>query len=66
MGLSFPDIRTINLMLLSQAIHSVADNKKMEIYEFPGGYAREYDDIDPFGGERSMCRMFFDEQAKNG
>lgn len=46
------------------SLFNVADNKKLEIYEFPAGYARKYDDIDRGGGERSDVRNIFDEKKK--
>lgn len=33
---------------------SVADNRQLELYEYPGGYARKYDGIDSGGGEASQ------------
>ena len=35
------------------SVFEVGENKKLEIYEYPGGYARKYDGTDPGGGERS-------------
>lgn len=36
-----------------ESIFSVGDNKKLESYDFPGGYARKYDGVDGSGGERA-------------
>ncbi len=46
------------------SIFNVGDNKKLEIYEFPGGYARKFDDIDRGGGERSDVQNVFDHKQK--
>jgi len=35
------------------SIFDVGGNKKFEVYKFPAGYARKYDDIDKSGGQRS-------------
>jgi type VI secretion system secreted protein VgrG len=42
----------------------VADNQKLEIYEFPGSYARKYDDIDSGGAERSDVKNIFQDKRK--
>ncbi len=44
---------------------NIADMRKLEIYEYPGGHARKYDDIDSGGGERSDIRNIFDDKQKN-
>ncbi|MGB7069387.1 MAG: type VI secretion system tip protein TssI/VgrG [Pyrinomonadaceae bacterium] len=36
------------------SINNIADNLQWELYDFPGGYARKYDGIDPGGGERPV------------
>ncbi|MDQ3800747.1 MAG: type VI secretion system tip protein VgrG, partial [Acidobacteriota bacterium] len=43
---------------------NVGGNQKLEIYEFPGGYARKYDGIDRTGGERAanLQNIFEDNQ----
>jgi type VI secretion system secreted protein VgrG len=33
-------------------IQEVAGNQKLEIYDYPGGYARKYDGVDKGGGDR--------------
>jgi type VI secretion system secreted protein VgrG len=43
----------------------IADNQKLEIFEFPGGYARKYDDIDSGGNPRSDVVNIFNETRKN-
>ena len=45
-------------------IFSVADNEKLEVYEFPGGYARKFDDIDRGGGERQDVTKVFQDNRK--
>ena len=45
-------------------IFSVAENDKLEIYDFPGGYARKYDDIDRGGGERADVQKVFQDNRK--
>ncbi len=44
---------------------NIADTRKLEIYEYPGGYARKYDDIDSGGGTRSDIRNIFNDKQKN-
>lgn len=46
------------------SLFTAGDNKKMEIYEYPGGYARKYDDIDRSGGERSDVQNVFNDKQK--
>ncbi len=46
------------------SLFTAGDNKKMEIYEYPGGYARKFDDIDRGGGERSDVQNVFDDKQK--
>ena len=36
-----------------QSLHKVGDNHNLEVYEFPGGYARKYDGKDRMGGSNS-------------
>ncbi|NNF00937.1 MAG: type VI secretion system tip protein VgrG [Pyrinomonadaceae bacterium] len=36
-----------------QSMHKVGDNHNLEVYEFPGGYARKYDGKDRMGGDNS-------------
>jgi type VI secretion system secreted protein VgrG len=31
---------------------AIADNDRLEIYDYPGGYAQRFDGVDPAGGER--------------
>lgn len=47
------------------SLFTVGDNQKMEIYDFPGGYARKYDGIDRGGGVNAsdMQNVFTDKQS---
>jgi len=45
-------------------LFKVADNDKMEVYDFPGGYARKFDDIDRGGGTRSDVQNVFEDKQK--
>ncbi|HEX8637085.1 MAG TPA: type VI secretion system tip protein TssI/VgrG, partial [Pyrinomonadaceae bacterium] len=47
-----------------QSMFSVGDNKKLEVYDFPAGYARKYDDIDKSGGERADLKNVFDDNKR--
>ncbi len=44
---------------------SFGDSLKLEMYDFPGGYARKYDGIDKGGGEQSgeLNKVFNDRQS---
>lgn len=44
---------------------SFGDSQKLELYDFPGGYARKYDGIDKSGGEQSgeLNKVFNDRQS---
>lgn len=42
-----------NLEADKPSVFSVADNRNLEFYDFPGGYARKYDGISKDGGEQS-------------
>jgi type VI secretion system secreted protein VgrG len=46
------------------SLFQVAGNDALEIYDFPGGYARKYDDIDRGGGERSDVQNVFEDKQK--
>jgi type VI secretion system secreted protein VgrG len=45
-------VETVNV---GQAAHKlqVGDNEKLEIYDYPGGYAQRFDGVDPHGALRS-------------
>ena len=45
------------------SVFTAGDNKSLELYDFPGGYARKYDGIDSSGGEQS-ANLTFIEQDK--
>jgi type VI secretion system secreted protein VgrG len=45
-------------------LYNVAYNDKLEIYDFPSGPARKYDDIDRGGGERADVQNVFDDKQK--
>lgn len=42
----------------------VANNDKLEVYDFPGGYAKQFDDINRSGGERSDVQNVFEDKQK--
>jgi type VI secretion system secreted protein VgrG len=44
---------------------SFGDSQKLELYDYPGGYARKYDGIDKGGGEQSgeLNKVFNDRQS---
>lgn len=46
----------------------VGGNDKLEIYDFPGGYAQRFDGIDPGGGDRQadLQKVFEDSQRTVG
>jgi type VI secretion system secreted protein VgrG len=48
-----------------QSRFTFGDNKKLELYDFPGGYARKYDGIDKGGSEQSgeLTHIFDDREA---
>jgi type VI secretion system secreted protein VgrG len=51
-----------------QSIHTIAENKKLEFYDFPGEYAKRYDGIDKGGGEQAseLSKIFEDNARKAG
>lgn len=46
------------------SIHQFGDSQKLEMYDYPGGYGRKYDGIDPSGGEQSgeLNKVFPDRE----
>ena len=42
----------------------VANNDKLEVYDFPGGYARKFDNITRSGDERPDVQNIFDEKQR--
>ncbi len=49
---------------IQPTLFKVGDNEKLEIYDFPAGYARKYDDIDRGGGERADVQKVFQDKQK--
>jgi type VI secretion system secreted protein VgrG len=44
---------------------AIADNDRLEIYDYPGGYAQRFDGIDPGGGERpEELRKIFEDARR--
>ena len=47
------------------SLFNVGDNRNLEIYDYPGGYARKYDGIDSGGGEQSSeLNKVYEEKPK--
>ena len=46
------------------SLFKVAENDKLEVYDYPGSYARKFDDVDRGGGERADVRNVFDDKTK--
>lgn len=47
--------------------HNVAGNRELEIYRYPGGYARKYDGISKDGGEQpNDLQNIFDDNQQSG
>jgi type VI secretion system secreted protein VgrG len=44
--------------------YNIGGNQELEFYDFPGGYARKYDDIDRTGSERSDLTNVFPDKQK--
>ncbi len=57
---------TNRLSAAHPSLFTVGDNKKLEIYDFPAGYARKYDGIDKSGGEQAsnLQNVFEDKTRK--
>ncbi len=57
---------TNKLEAAQQSLFSVGDNQKLEIYDFPAGYARKYDGISRSGGESAgdLQNVFEDKLKK--
>ncbi len=51
---------------MQPTIFKVADNDKLEVYDFPAGYARKYDGVDRGGGEQAsdLQNVFEDKNRK--
>jgi type VI secretion system secreted protein VgrG len=56
---------TNNLEKEESSRFNLGDNRKLEFYDYPGGYARKYDGIDKGGGEQAseLNKVFNDRQA---
>lgn len=52
----------------AQSRFTFGDNKNLEFYDFPGGYARKYDGIEKGGGEQSgeLNKVFGDREQTTG
>ncbi len=46
------------------SLFNIGDNQQMEVYEYPGGYAKKFDDIDRSGGERSDVANIFADKIR--
>lgn len=57
-------IPTNKLEVAQPSLFSVGGNDALEIYDYPAGYARKYDDIDRGGGERSDVQNVFEDKQK--
>ncbi len=51
---------------VGQVVHrlDVAGNDQLEIYDYPGGYAKRFDGIDPGGGERPEDLLMLPDEAQ--
>ncbi len=52
----------------AQSRFTFGDNKNLEFYDFPGGYARKFDGIDKGGGEQpsELNKVFIDRETTVG
>lgn len=59
------ELPTTKLENEAQSVFSFGDNKKLEFYDYPGGYARKFDGIDKGGGEQAgeLQKVFPDREA---
>lgn len=46
------------------SLFKVGDNDKLEVYDYPGSYARKFDDIDRGGNKRADVQNVFDDKTK--
>ena len=51
---------------VGQVVHrlDVAGNDQLEIYDYPGGYAKRFDGVDPGGGERPDDLLMLADEAQ--
>jgi type VI secretion system secreted protein VgrG len=56
---------TNNLQAVQTSLFDVGKNKDLEIYDWPGGYAKRFDAIDPGGGEdASRLNPIFEDRER--
>lgn len=64
------DKPTLESALVGGVTHKlkVGRNDRLELYDYPGGYAQRFDGIDPGGGERAadLSKIFADNQRTVG
>ncbi|HEY8560326.1 MAG TPA: type VI secretion system tip protein TssI/VgrG, partial [Pyrinomonadaceae bacterium] len=55
---------TTHLDTEKTSVHQFGDNQRLEVYEYPAGYARKYDGIDKGGGEQAgeLNKVFQDRE----
>jgi type VI secretion system secreted protein VgrG len=66
-GLTLEGSATIQeSVLVGQIVHrlAIAGNDQLEVYDYPGGYAKRFDGIDPAGGERPEVLLNLPEEAR--
>ena len=59
------ELPTRNLEHAASSSFSIGDNKKLELYDYPGGYARKYDGIDSAGGEQPSELQHIEDDGTN-
>ncbi|MFL6468849.1 MAG: type VI secretion system Vgr family protein, partial [Pyrinomonadaceae bacterium] len=59
------ELPTNNLNLEQPSRFSFGESQKLEMYDYPGGYARKYDGIDKGGGEQAgeLNKVFNDRES---
>lgn len=57
-----------NLEAQKTTNYTIAENPKLEFYDFPGAYAKRFDGVDPGGGEQpaELDKIFVDNSRKAG
>ncbi|MBK9154975.1 MAG: type VI secretion system tip protein VgrG [Chloracidobacterium sp.] len=56
---------TNNLQAIQTSLFEVGKNKELEVYDWPGGYAKRFDGIDPSGDENSSrLDPIFDDRER--
>lgn len=58
------ELATNNLEVQQPSIHNVGDNQTLEIYQYPGTYAKRFDGVDRTGGDATgnLQNIFADKQ----